>query len=32
VFVYEARGKEWLKLGRTEVVDNNLNPKVGHNY
>ena len=31
VFVYEARGREWLKLGRTEVVDNNLNPKVGHN-
>ena len=28
VFVYEGRGSEWLKLGRTEVVDNNLNPKV----
>ena len=30
VFVYEGRGSGWLKLGRTEVVDNNLNPKVGH--
>lgn len=29
VFVYEKRGKQWGKLGATEVIDNNLNPKVG---
>ena len=29
VFLYERRGREWQKLGRTEVIDNNLNPKVG---
>ena len=28
VFLYEKRGREWQKLGRTEVIDNNLNPKV----
>ena len=28
VFVYEQRGQEWVKLARTEVIDNNLNPKV----
>lgn len=28
VFLYEKRGKEWQKIGRTEVIDNNLNPKV----
>lgn len=28
VFLYEQRGKEWQKIGRTEVIDNNLNPKV----
>ncbi len=29
VFLYEKRGKDWIKLDRTEVIDNNLNPKVG---
>ena len=28
VFLYEKKGHEWIKLGRTEVIDNNLNPKV----
>lgn len=28
VFLHEMRGREWQKLGRTEVIDNNLNPKV----
>ena len=28
VFVYEQRGQSWEKVGRTEVIDNNLNPKV----
>ena len=28
VFLYEKKGSQWLKLGRTEVIDNNLNPKV----
>ena len=28
VFVYEKSGRQWAKLGRTEVIDNNLNPKV----
>lgn len=28
VFILELRGREWVKLGRTEVIDNNLNPKV----
>lgn len=28
VFLYEKRGREWQKIGRTEVIDNNLNPKV----
>ena len=28
VFVLEQRGRDWVKLGRTEVIDNNLNPKV----
>ena len=28
VFLYEKKGREWFKLGRTEVIDNNLNPKV----
>ena len=27
-FLYERKGHEWIKLGRTEVIDNNLNPKV----
>ena len=31
VFVYEQRGKNWDKIGRTEVIDNNLNPKVRGN-
>ena len=28
VFVYEKTGLSWVKVGRTEVIDNNLNPKV----
>lgn len=28
VFVYEKKGQSWEKIGRTEVIDNNLNPKV----
>ena len=28
VFLYEKKNAEWIKVGRTEVVDNNLNPKV----
>ena len=28
VFLYEQKGSEWVKLGRTEVIDDNLNPKV----
>ena len=28
VFIYEYRGHEWAKIARTEVIDNNLNPKV----
>lgn len=28
VFVYEKRGQQWSKVGATEVIDNNLNPKV----
>lgn len=28
VFLFEKRGREWIPLGRTEVIDNNLNPKV----
>ena len=28
VFVYEQKGQRWEKIGRTEVIDNNLNPKV----
>lgn len=28
VFLFEKKGKEWVRLGRTEVIDNNLNPKV----
>ena len=28
VFLYEKRGRDWFKLDRTEVIDNNLNPKV----
>lgn len=28
VFFYEQKGKSWDKIGRTEVIDNNLNPKV----
>lgn len=30
VFLHEKRGQEWQKIGRTEVIDNNLNPKVDH--
>ena len=28
VFLYEKKNREWVKLGRTEVISNNLNPKV----
>ena len=28
VFLYEQKGSEWVKLGRTEVINDNLNPKV----
>ena len=28
VFLYEKKNTDWIKVGRTEVVDNNLNPKV----
>ena len=28
VFLYEHKGRERIKLGRTEVIDDNLNPKV----
>ena len=28
VFLFEKKGREWLKLGRTEMIDDNLNPKV----
>ena len=28
VFLYERHGRDWIKLGRTEMIDNNLNPKV----
>ena len=30
VFLYEQKGQRWEKIGRTEVIDNNLNPKVGN--
>ena len=29
VFLYEKKGQNWDKLGRSEVIENNLNPKVG---
>ena len=28
IFIFEKHGTAWTKLGRSEVVDNNLNPKV----
>ena len=28
VFLFEKRGTHWEKFGRTEMIDNNLNPKV----
>ena len=28
VFLYIKRQNDWVKLGRTEVIDNDLNPKV----
>ena len=27
-FVYEQTGLDWVKVGKTEVIDNNLNPEV----
>ena len=28
VFLFEKRGQKWIKIGRTEMIDDNLNPKV----
>ena len=28
VFLFEYMNRNWAKVGRTEVIDNNLNPKV----
>ena len=28
VFLLEKKGQQWIKIGRTEVIDDNLNPKV----
>ena len=28
VFLQHQVGREWVRLGRTEVIDNNLSPKV----
>ena len=28
VFLFEKKGQQWIKIGRTEVIDDNLNPKV----
>ncbi len=28
VYLFERRGQHWEKINRTEVIDNNLNPKV----
>ena len=28
VFLFEYLNRSWAKIGRTEVIDNNLNPKV----
>ena len=28
VFLFEKRGQQWIKMGRTEVLNDNLNPKV----
>lgn len=28
VFLFELVNRNWSKLGRTEVIDNNLNPQV----
>ncbi|XP_019852495.1 PREDICTED: copine-9-like isoform X2 [Amphimedon queenslandica] len=27
VFLFQKKGREWIKLGRTELIENNLNPK-----
>ena len=29
VFVFEKMGKDWTKIGRTEVIMDNLDPEVG---
>lgn len=29
VFLFEYLNRNWAKVGRTEVIDNNLNPQVG---
>ena len=29
MFLYEKKGQNWDKLGRSEVIENNLNPEVG---
>ncbi len=28
VYLYEKKGPSWVPLGRTEMIDDNLNPKV----
>ena len=28
VYLYEKKGQNWVPLGRTEMIDDNLNPKV----
>ena len=28
VFLFEYLNRSWARVGRTEVIDNNLNPKV----
>ena len=28
VYLYEKKGQDWVYLGRTEMIDDNLNPKV----
>ena len=32
VFLFEFINRNWAKVGRTEVIDNNLNPKVSYMY
>ena len=32
VFVFEKIGNDWAKIGRTEVIMDNLNPEVCHTW